>query len=72
MAQVLHGGGHLRELLEVLLVRIGEDRVCTVAFFLLGWLLVDLHLGAGLADLLHGEFDPTDLQNVLLLNFVVL
>ena len=62
---------HLDELFKLLLVHICENAIRAVPFLLLVS-LVAVHGVVRVADLLHGELDAADLQNVSLLNFIIL
>ena len=71
MTHIFRCTGHLDELLELLLVCIGEDAVRAVTLLFLGF-IIDVHGLLGISDLLHSELYPSNFQDVALLYFIVL
>ena len=62
---------HRDEFFELLILAVREDRIGAVSFLLLV-IQVIVHGVVRVADLLDGKFHATDLQNVMLLNFIIL
>ena len=69
-AFVVESRWHGDELLELLLIGVSEDTVCTVALLLIG--CVHVHRLHGISDLFDSEFDTTNLEDVSLLDLIVL
>lgn len=70
IAHIYHRSRHVDKLFEFLLICVGEDTVSAVALLLLS-LAIDVHRLGCVTDLLHGELDTADFQNITLLNLIV-
>ena len=70
----MHNRRNVNKLLEILIFAICEYGIGAVTHLFLGFVLVFVcfFLAARKADLLHGEFDSADFQNVAVLYLVVL